>query len=203
VRSLPPYLFVEIDRAKSERIKKGADLIDFGIGDPDQPTPEFIIRAFRRALRDPKTHRYPSDHGHPAFRQAIATWYADRFGVALNADREILPLIGSKEGITHMPLAFINPGDRVIVPEPGYPGYRSGVLLAGGKPVSLPLHAENNFLVDWDEAKKKIYSGSKMISNIARIAVFATGFVLIRSILPKGICLPNATIARSVLINAR
>ncbi len=163
VRALPPYLFIEIDRAKRAARARGADIIDFGVGDPDTPTPPFVIKAFNSAVRDPRNHKYPLDFGHRDFRLAAARWYSARFGVKLDPDREILPLIGSKEGLTHMPLAFINPGDRVLVPDPAYPAYRSGVLFAGGVPVTLPLHEKNGFLPDWKEVEKGNLSGVRMM----------------------------------------
>ena len=128
LKRLPPYLFVEIDRAKKTAIEKGADVIDLGIGDPDRATPKHIIEALHRATLNPVTHRYALDQGYPELRIEIANWYKDRFNVSLDPDSEILPLIGSKEGIAHMPLAFVNPGDIVFVPEPCYPPYKSGTI---------------------------------------------------------------------------
>ncbi|MBI3318190.1 MAG: LL-diaminopimelate aminotransferase [Candidatus Omnitrophica bacterium] len=145
---LPPYLFVEIDAMKEEMIRKGRDVIDMGVGDPDMPTPGFILRAMARALRDPGNHPYPTNRGLEDFRTVIAQWYRRRFSVRLDPATEILPLIGSKEGIAHLPLAFVNPGDRVWVPDPCYPPYRTGTILAGGRPVSVPLLSENGFLPD-------------------------------------------------------
>jgi LL-diaminopimelate aminotransferase len=145
---LPPYLFVEIDRAKKRAFDEKRDVIDLGVGDPDQPTPRFIIDALKEAVDDPKTHRYALDQGLPELRQAIAKWYKSRFNVELNPETEILPLIGSKEGIAHMPLAFINPGDMVLVPDPCYPPYRSGTLFAGGDILPMPLVEAHNFLPD-------------------------------------------------------
>jgi len=151
VKDLPPYLFLAIDRAKREARQKGADIIDFGIGDPDQPTPRFVIRAFNEALKDKTTHQYPLDAGRPEFRQSVARWFKGRFGVDLDPDKEILPLIGSKEGLTHMALALVNPGDRVLVPDPGYPAYERGVSFAGGESVRFALREERGFLPDWDQ----------------------------------------------------
>src|SRR3989338_3935069 len=146
LKKLPPYLFVEIDRAKKKAVDEGRDIIDLGIGDPDIPTPNFIIDALNRAVRDPKTHRYALDQGLPEFKAAIAKWFKRRFNVELNPENEILPLIGSKEGIAHTPLAFVNPGEIVLVPDPCYPPYRSGSLFAGGEVVSMPLLEKNRFL---------------------------------------------------------
>ncbi|MDP3804338.1 MAG: LL-diaminopimelate aminotransferase [Candidatus Omnitrophota bacterium] len=148
LKKLPPYLFIEIDRAKKKACDEGRDIIDLGIGDPDIPTPNFIIDALNKAARDPKTHRYPLDRGLPEFRLAIARHFKKRFGVELDPDSEIYPLIGSKEGIAHMPLAFVNPGDAVLVPDPCYPPYRSGTLFAGGEIISMPLTEKNHFLPD-------------------------------------------------------
>ena len=143
---LPPYLFAEIDRVKRRLRAEGRDLIDLGVGDPDAPTPEHIIEALERAARDPENHRYALDAGMPALREAIAGWYLRRFGVRLDPAAEVLPLIGSKEGIGHFPLAFVNPGEAVLVPEPGYPVYGAGTIFAGGEPIHMPLKRENGFL---------------------------------------------------------
>ncbi|MFH1848257.1 MAG: LL-diaminopimelate aminotransferase [Candidatus Omnitrophota bacterium] len=149
LKGLPPYLFVEIDKRKKAKIQDGKDVIDLGIGDPDQPTPDFIIGSLYHAARNPKNHGYPSNTGLSSFREAIAKWYKERFGVVLNPDNEILPLIGSKEGIAHIPLAFINPGDAALVPDPCYPPYKSGTIFAGGTPHLMPLRADNGFLPDF------------------------------------------------------
>ncbi|MDD3905654.1 MAG: LL-diaminopimelate aminotransferase [Candidatus Omnitrophica bacterium] len=148
LKKLPPYLFVEIDKAKKKAREDGRDIIDLGIGDPDIPTPRFIIDALTRAARDPKNHRYPLDQGLPEFRQEAAKWFAGRFGVTLDPETELYPLIGSKEGIAHMPLAFINPGDIVLVPDPCYPPYKSGTYFAGGEVLIMPLSEKNHFLPD-------------------------------------------------------
>ena len=163
VKALPPYLFLEIDRAKRAAKLKGADIIDFGIGDPDQPTPSFVIKAFNRALKDATTHQYPLDTGRPEFREAIARWYKQRFKVTLNPQTEILPLIGSKEGLAHMPLAFVNPGDRVLIPDPGYPAYSRGVGFAGGISVPYPLREELGYLPEWKAVSKTALSRVKMM----------------------------------------
>lgn len=148
LKKLPPYLFVEIDRAKKKAHEEGRDIIDLGIGDPDIPTPNFVINAMASAIKDPRNHRYPLDAGLPEFRQTIAGWFEKRFSVGLDPDNEILPLIGSKEGIAHMPLAFVNPGDAVLVPDPCYPPYKSGTWFAGGEVVLMPLTEKNAFLPD-------------------------------------------------------
>lgn len=147
---LPPYLFIEIDRKKRAAIAAGKDVIDFGVGDPDRPTPQFIIDRMAKAIHDPKNHRYPFDTGVPAFKDAVAAWMARRFGVLVDPKTELLVLIGSKEGLGHLPLAVVNPGDLVLVPTPGYPVYAAATLFAGGKPHYMPLTAERGFLPDLD-----------------------------------------------------
>jgi len=139
LRALPPYLFAELDRMKQEQVKKGADIISLGIGDPDLPTPPHIIQALALAAADPKNHQYPSYEGMATFRKAAADWYRGRFGVTLDPAKEVLTLIGSKEGIGHLPLAFVNPGDVVLVPDPAYPVYQAGTLFAGGESYFMPL----------------------------------------------------------------
>ncbi|MBI4610994.1 MAG: LL-diaminopimelate aminotransferase [Candidatus Rokubacteria bacterium] len=150
LRRLPPYLFAEIDQKKREARARGVDVIDLGIGDPDLPTPPHVIHALQQAALDPQTHRYPSYEGMFAFRQAVASWYARRFGVRLDPETEVLTLIGSKEGTAHMPLAFVNPGEAVLVPDPGYPVYAAGTWFAGGEAHFLPLRRETGFLPDLD-----------------------------------------------------
>ena len=147
LKHLPPYLFAEIDRIKKKAISDGRDIIDLGIGDPDKPTPMHIIEKLYEAAQEPENHRYAMDMGLLKLREAIASWYKRRFNVALNPDTEVLPLLGSKEGIAHMPLAFVNHGDEVLVPDPCYPPYKSGTILAGGVPYLMPLLPENNFFL--------------------------------------------------------
>jgi len=163
IKKLPPYLFVELDKAKRKAREEGRDIIDLGIGDPDIPTPNFVIDALRKAARDPKNHRYPLDQGLPEFRSAIAAWFKKRYGISLDPDTEILPLIGSKEGIAHMPLAFVNPGDAVLVPDPCYPPYKSGAYFAGAEPVLMPLIEKNNFLPDLKAVNHAILHKVRMI----------------------------------------
>jgi LL-diaminopimelate aminotransferase len=148
IESLPPYMFAELDRKLGEKRAAGIDVISLGIGDPDTPTPRHIVDALQRAAEDPTTHRYPSYYGMPALREAIAGWIRDRFGVDLDPDTEVQPLIGSKEGVAHLPVAVVDPGDEVLVPDPGYPAFAIGTLLAGGTPVSMPLTADGQFLPD-------------------------------------------------------
>jgi len=150
VEGLPPYLFAELDKRVAAKRAEGADVISLGVGDPDLPTPPHIVEALREAALDPSTHRYPSYYGMPELRRAIADYYDRRFGVTLDPETEVLPLIGSKEGIAHLATAFVDPGDRALVADPGYPVYGIGTILAGGEPVSLPLTAEHRFLPDFD-----------------------------------------------------
>lgn len=161
LKKLPPYLFVEIDKAKRQARSEGRDIIDLGIGDPDLSTPQFIVDALNKAAADGSNHHYALDAGMPKLRQAIAGWYERRFSVELNLDNEILPLIGSKEGIAHFPLAVVNPGERVLIPDPCYPPYRSGTIFAGGRIELMPLLAKNNFLPDLnriaDKTGKKVF----------------------------------------------
>ena len=163
LKELPPYLFAEIDRLKEEAKGKGVDIISLGIGDPDQPTPPHIIGELERAARDPGNHHYPDYEGLAELRKAISSWYRKRFGVELNPEDEVLPLIGAKEGIGHLPLACINPGDVVLVPDPGYPVYRAGTVFAGGIPRLLPLRKENGFLPDLEDIGKGDLEKTKMI----------------------------------------
>jgi len=149
LKKLPPYLFAEIDKKKKAAIAAGRDVINLGIGDPDTPTPDFIIEELMAQARDPKNHQYALDDGLPELRRAIARWYDRRFGVKLDPDGEIYPTLGSKEGIAHLPLAVLNPGDVALIPDPLYPPYRSGTIFAGAEPVYMPLLAENGFLPDF------------------------------------------------------
>ena len=148
LKRLPPYLFKEIDRQKEEVRAKGVDIIDLGVGDPDIPTPPHIIEALKKAAEDPANHRYPSYSGMDAFNDAVAGWYKRRFGVDLDPDNEVVTLIGSKEGIAHIPLAFIDHGDIALVASPGYPVYHIGTQFAGGESYFMDLVKENQFLPD-------------------------------------------------------
>lgn len=145
---LPPYLFAELDRMRDEVAAKGMDIIDLGVGDPDKPTPDFVIERLCQAAHDPATHRYPAYSGMSHFRECAAQWFEGRFGVELEPLKEVITLIGSKEGIAHFPLAFVNPGDVVLTPSPAYPVYNASTALAGGVPVEMPLLRENGFLPD-------------------------------------------------------
>ena len=163
LNQLPGYLFVEIDRKKKEMIKQGVDIINLGIGDPDQPTFAHIVEAMKKALDNSQYHHYPMGTGLEQFRQVSASWYKRRFGIEINSAKEIYTLIGSKEGIGHFPLAFINPGDIVLIPEPAYPVYTSSTVFAGGVPYYLPLLEENNFLPDLSVIPQAIKEKAKLL----------------------------------------
>lgn len=163
LQQLPPYLFAEIDRKKQEVIAAGKDVIDLGVGDPDIPSPNFVIEELCRAAKDAANHQYPSGAGMKVFRDAAAAWYGQRFGVVLNPADEVYSLIGSKEGIAHMPLAVLNPGDVCLIPDPGYPPYKSGTIFAGGEPYLMPLKVENGFLPDYDVIPEDILKRAKLM----------------------------------------
>jgi LL-diaminopimelate aminotransferase len=147
---IPPYLFAEIDRKVQEKKKAGIDVISLGIGDPDLPTPQRIVSVLQEAAADPANHRYPSYFGLTELREAIAGWYRERFDVSLEPNGEILPTLGSKDGISHVPLALVDPGDVVLAPDPGYTVYATGAIMAGADPYVMPLTLENNWLPDLD-----------------------------------------------------
>ncbi len=163
IENLPPYLFVEITRKIAEKKAKGEDVISFAIGDPDIPTPPHIIDKLCQAAQDPVNHRYPESEGLPELRQAIADWYQKRFGVSLDPDKEVLPLLGAKEGIAHIALCFIDPEDIALVPDPAYPVYSIGTMLAGCKPYYLPLSEKNNFLPDFNSIPEDIVKRAKLL----------------------------------------
>ncbi len=163
VANLPPYLFVEISQKIAEKKAKGEDVVSFGIGDPDIPTPPHIIERLCQAAQDPANHRYPETEGLPELRQAIAGWYKRRFGVSLDANSEVLPLIGSKEGIAHIALCFIDPGDTALVPDPAYPVYSVSTMLAGGRPYYMRLTEQNNFLPDLDAIPDYVLRRAKLL----------------------------------------
>ncbi|MBC8418456.1 MAG: LL-diaminopimelate aminotransferase [Proteobacteria bacterium] len=163
LRQLPPYLFKEIDRKKAEVMARGVDIIDLGVGDPDLSTPEHIIGEMKRAVEAPANHRYPSYSGMNDFKEAVAGWYQERFGVDLDPDREVVSLIGSKEGLAHLPLAFINPGDVALVPTPAYPVYNIATLFAGGESFFMPLLSENNYLPDLKTIPEQIAERAKIM----------------------------------------
>jgi len=160
---LPPYLFARIDEMKEEKQRQGVDIIDLGVGDPDLPTPKHIVEALCAAARDPKNHHYPSYAGMPAYRRAVAEWYRRRFGVDLEPMKETLALIGSKEGIAHIAEAFVNPGEVVLVADPGYPVYKTSTLFAEGKVYEMPLCPENNFLPALEDIPAAVVKQARMI----------------------------------------
>jgi len=163
IKHLPPYLFAAIDKAKQEARAKGVDVIDLSIGDPDLPTPAHIVESLCLAAKNSANHQYPSYEGKLAFRTAVADWYRQTFNVTLDPQEEVLTLIGSKEGIAHAPLAFINPGDLALVPDPAYPVYRTATAFAGGVPETMPLLRENSFLPDLDAIDPEIARRAKIL----------------------------------------
>lgn len=163
IEQLPPYLFAEIDRRKREVLARGVDLIDLGVGDPDIPTPSPIVEKLTEAAAKTANHRYPSSAGLLEFRQAVADWYRRRFGVQLDPVKEVLSLIGSKEGIANMATAFVDPGDLVLATSPAYPVYQIGTLLNGGKHYPLPLTRENHFLPDLDSIPAEVARQAKLL----------------------------------------
>ncbi|MDP6647391.1 MAG: LL-diaminopimelate aminotransferase [Dehalococcoidales bacterium] len=163
LENLPPYLFVEITKKIAEKRAKGEDIISFAVGDPDIPTPSHIINRLIEAAQDSTNHRYPESDGLPELRRAVAEWYQKRFDVSLNSEKEVLPLIGAKEGIAHIAFSFIDPGDTVLVPDPAYPVYAIGTILAGGRPHYLPLTAGNNFLPNLRTIPEHILEMTKLL----------------------------------------
>ncbi|MBM2812074.1 MAG: aminotransferase class I/II-fold pyridoxal phosphate-dependent enzyme [Chloroflexi bacterium] len=163
IANLPPYLFAEVDRRIAEKRAAGFDVISLGIGDPDLPSPDHVVAAAQEAVADPRRHRYPDYYGLPEFRKAIARWYENRFEITLDPDKEVVPLIGSKEGIAHIPLAFVDPGDVVLVPDPGYPVYSIGTLLANGEPYLMPLRADSGFLPDLDTIPEAVADRARIL----------------------------------------
>ena len=163
VEELPPYLFAQISKVIAAKKARGIDVVTFGIGDPDLPTPPHILAALHRAADDPANHRYPESEGLPQLRQAIADWYERRFEVAFDAEREALALIGSKEGIAHMALTLIDPGDVALVTDPGYPVYEIGTMFAGGVAVKLPLTRANGWLPDLDAIPEDLAARARVL----------------------------------------
>ena len=163
IDKLQPYLFVEITKKINQKRSEGVDVITFAIGDPDIPTPPHILGKLVEAAHEPANHRYPESEGLPEFRQAIADWYSRRFGISLDQQTEVLPLIGGKEGIGHMALCFIDPGDIALVPDPGYPVYSVGTMFAGGESYFMPLLEENGWLPDLDSIPEQIAKKAKVM----------------------------------------
>jgi LL-diaminopimelate aminotransferase len=160
---IPPYLFAEIDRKVREKKNAGVDVISLGIGDPDLPTPQRIVSVLQEAAADPANHRYPSYFGLAELREAIASWYRERFDVSLDAGTEILPTLGSKDGISHVPLALVDPGDVVLAPDPGYTVYATGAIMAGADPYAMPLTIENGWLPDLDSIPDDIADRARLM----------------------------------------
>ncbi len=177
---VPPYLFAELERKIEEKRREGVDVISLGIGDPDLPTPEPVIRALGEAVADPTTHQYPSNRGLEPFRSAIGAFYEERFGVAVEPSTEIMPVLGGKEGVAHIAFACLDPGDVALAPEPGYPPYTSGPLFAGGEVHYLPLLAENEFMPDLDAVPAEVAERANLLflnyPNNPTGAVVAPGF---------------------------
>jgi len=163
VENLPPYLFVETSRKIAERKAKGEDVVSFGIGDPDIPTPAHIIERLCKEAHVPANQRYPESEGLPELRKTIASWYQKRFGVTLDPEKEVAPLIGSKEGIAHVALCLLNPGDIALITDPGYPVYTIGTKLAGGTPYYLPISSKNNFLPELDNIPIEILAKARVL----------------------------------------
>jgi LL-diaminopimelate aminotransferase len=163
IEKLPPYLFAQISKKVAAKKAEGIDVISFGIGDPDLPTPPHILDALAEASRDPANHRYPETEGLPEFRQAVGLWYERRFAVKLDPAKEVISLIGSKEGIGHVALCFIDPGDVALVPDPAYPVYEIGTMFAGGSAYHMPLREEHGFLPDFDAVPADVANRAKVL----------------------------------------
>jgi LL-diaminopimelate aminotransferase len=163
LKSIPPYLFAEIDRIINEKKSRGEDVISLGIGDPDIPTPDEIIEELSSQAKNPQNHRYPSNYGLNLFKEAAADYYLKRFGVKLDPEKEVLPILGSKEAIANIAYTYINPGDIALVPDPGYLVYKIGTLFAGGKSHIMPLREKNDFLPDFDEINPEIAKKAKLM----------------------------------------
>ena len=163
VRTLPPYLFAAIERQIAERRAAGVDVISLGIGDPDLPTPPHVVAALAEAAADPSTHQYPSNQGESGFREAVAGFYATRFGVTIDPADQIVPLLGAKEGIAHICQVLLDPGELALAADPGYPVYVTGPMLADGGAVHLPLVPELGFQPDLEAIPAETLELAKMI----------------------------------------
>jgi len=163
VEQLPPYLFAAISRLIEEKKSQGIDVISLGIGDPDLPTPNHILESLNKSSFAPENHRYPESEGLPEFRKAVARWYFSRHNVDLDPSTEILSLIGSKEGIAHLPLCLIDPGDISLITDPGYPVYEIATMFAGGSSIRLPLNEENGWMPDLNMIDKDVIEKSKIL----------------------------------------
>jgi LL-diaminopimelate aminotransferase len=163
LKGLPPYVFARLDELKARAREQGLDLIDLGMGNPDGPTPEPVVESAIRALKNPANHGYPPFEGTASFRRTITKWYYRRYGVELDPNSEALPLLGSKEGLTHLALAYLNPGDLVLVPSPAYPPHFRGPLIAGAKVHTIILKPENNWVIDLGDIPDHIASQAKIL----------------------------------------
>lgn len=163
IRNLPPYLFARIERLIAEKRGAGIDVISLGIGDPDRPTPDHIIEELIKEAKNPANHQYPSSVGMLSYRQAVAHWYKHRFGVELDPGTEVVSLLGSKEGIAHISWCYLNPGDIILVPDPGYPVYSGGAILAGAEPYFVPVYPERGYLPDFDSIPSDVARRAKMM----------------------------------------
>ena len=162
IASLPPYPFAKLDKLKAEELQKGRKLISLSIGDPDLPTPDFIIDRLVQAAKNPANHQYPSYWGMGSFRRTVSQWFQGRFNVKLDPETEVLTLIGSKEGIAHLPIAFVNPGESTLVPNPGYPVYSVATKFVGGVPLEFTLNAAQGFLPDFSAIETLIRGGKRI-----------------------------------------
>ena len=163
IRNLPPYLFARIEKLIAAKKEAGVDVISLGIGDPDRPTPVHIIETLVREANNPANHQYPSSVGMLTYRQAVARWYQNRFGIELDPETEVVSLLGSKEGIAHISWCYLNPGDTVLVPDPGYPVYSGGAILAGAEPYYLPLEPEKGYLIDFKSIPRDLAKRAKIL----------------------------------------
>lgn len=163
MQNLPPYLFAQIEKKISEAKAKGVDIINLGIGDPDMPTPKFIIDRMAESIYDAPNHQYPSSVGLLEYREAVASWYRQRFNVDLDPTREVVSLLGSKEGIAHISYCYLNPGDISLVPDPGYPVYGIGTLLAGGQPYYMPLREQHGYLPVLEDIPDEVARKAKLM----------------------------------------
>ncbi|MCL6635459.1 MAG: aminotransferase class I/II-fold pyridoxal phosphate-dependent enzyme, partial [Peptococcaceae bacterium] len=163
IRNLPPYLFARIERLIAEKRESGVDVISLGIGDPDRPTPDHIIEELIKEAKNPANHQYPSSVGLLSYRRAVAHWYKNRFGVELDPATEVVSLLGSKEGIAHISWCYLDPGDTVLVPDPGYPVYAGGAILAGAVPYYVPLTPENGYLPDFASIPPDVARRARMM----------------------------------------
>jgi LL-diaminopimelate aminotransferase len=163
MKRIPPYLFAEIDAMKKKKLAEGVKVIDLGVGDPDLPTPKHIVSAMQKAVERADRQKYPSYEGMLEFRESVSEFYKRRKGINLDPQKEVIALIGSKEGIAHLPLAFVNEGDYVLVPDPGYPVYYASTVMAGGRAFFMPLNAENSFLPDLEAIPEDVRKKAKIM----------------------------------------